>query len=96
MMVGEGAVDLGEQQVMLARQQLDQLLDHRAGRAVAGVPADPIGAAGIARDQPADIIVLDVEVGDGALALFPVAFLGQLAELLDVGAERTADAAAPS
>jgi hypothetical protein len=35
MMVGEGAVDLGEERVMLTRQQLDELLDHGTRRAIA-------------------------------------------------------------
>ena len=58
--VGEGAVDLGVERVMLARQALDQLLEHRAAGAVARVPADPIGLAVEALDQRVDISVDDV------------------------------------
>ncbi len=59
-MVGEAAVDLGEERVMLARQALDQLLEDRPGRAVPGVPADPVGLAVEALDQRVDISVDDV------------------------------------
>ena len=87
MVVGEAPVDVGEQQVVLARQQLSELLDHPACRTVAGIPADPVRAAGIACHQPPDIGVLDVIVADGAFALFPVALGAHAAELLDVFAE---------
>ena len=40
MVVGKGAVDLGEDGVMLAGEALEQLLEHVARRAIAGVPAD--------------------------------------------------------
>ena len=89
MMVGEIAVYLGEDRVVLTRQQLHELLDHAARRAVARVPADPEGAAGIARHQPADIIVLDIGVGDGASSpSFPVAVRRHAAQFLDVLAEK--------
>ena len=90
MMVGEIAVHVGEQQVMLTRQQLDELLDHRAGSAIAGIPADPVRAAGITRHQPADIIVDDIDVGNGAFAFFPVAPRRHPAEHLDILAEKRA------
>ena len=57
MMVGEAAVDLGVEHVMLARQALDQPLDDRPARAVAGVPADPEGAAVEILEQAVDIAV---------------------------------------
>ncbi len=73
---------------MLTREQLDQLLDHRAGGAVAGIPSDAIGAAGIARDQPADVEVLDLGVADRAGAVLPVALGRHPADRLDVLAEK--------
>ena len=57
MVVGEAAVDLGVEQMMLAGQLRRQLLERRAGGAVAGVPADPEGAAVEALQQPLDIAV---------------------------------------
>ena len=44
MMVGKAAVDIGVERVMLARQPAEQQLERRPGRAVARIPADPVGA----------------------------------------------------
>ena len=88
MMVGKITVDIGEEQVVLTRQELDQLLDDRAGDAVARVPADAVAAPGIAGEQAADIIVDDVGVRDGPLAFLPVARFRQLRQVLDVLAEK--------
>src|SRR3546814_12410279 len=51
MMIGEMTVHLGEDRMVLTRQQLHELLDHRAGGAVARVPPDPVRAARIARSE---------------------------------------------
>ena len=92
MMVGKFAVDIGEQQMMLTRQELDELLDDRARNTVAGVPADLVAAAGIASDEAADIIVLDVERRNHAAILcvdrVPIAVRGHLTKRLNVGAEK--------
>src|SRR3546814_6939074 len=60
MMIGEMTVHLGEDRMVLTRQQLHELLDHRAGGAVARVPPDPVRAARIADHQPVDIRVDDI------------------------------------
>src|SRR5205823_4430870 len=77
-------------QVMLTRQELGELLDYRAGGTIARVPADPVRTAGIARHEPTDIIVDNIDVGYRALAFFPVAVRRHLAELLDILAKERA------
>src|SRR3546814_16810651 len=57
MMIGEMTVHLGEDRMVLTRQQLHELLDHLAGGAVARVPPDPVRAARIADHPPDDIRV---------------------------------------
>ncbi len=89
-MVRKIAVNIGEQRVMLTRQELDELLDHLAGGAVAGVPADAEAAACIAGEQPPDIIVENIGVADAARPGFPVAALRKAADFLNVLAEKGA------
>ena len=90
MVVGEGAVDLGEDHVVVARQPLDQHVEGRARGAVAGVPADAERLAAIILEQPVDISLADVDFLDRAAALVPMAGSGALAELLDLRAEHRA------
>ena len=73
MVVGEGAVDLGEDGEMLARQARDQAVEDRPGGAVAGVPADAEVAALEVLDQPVDIGLADVGFFDAAFAFAPIA-----------------------
>ena len=87
-MVGEAAVDLGVEQVVLAGQQGGQPLGRGPGRAVAGIPADPVGGAVEPLEQAIDIAVENALLGNGAFALLPVAGGGHRAHLLDVGAEK--------
>ena len=43
--IWEAAVDLSEERVVLAGQALDEFLENRPGRAVAGIPADAVSLA---------------------------------------------------
>ena len=88
MMIRKLAVDIGKQQMMLTREELDELLDHRSRGAVAGVPADPIAAARIAGKETRDIRVDDRDIGHGAVAGRPVARPGQPSEIGDVIAKK--------
>ncbi len=88
MMIGETAVHIGEQRMMLTGQELHQLLDHRPRRAIAAVPADAEAATRIACEQAPDIIVENIGVGDGALALIPVTLGRHAPERLDVGPKK--------
>jgi len=90
MMVGEGAVDLGEDRVMVAGEELEQLFERRAGGAVAGVPAEPEADAAEVAGQAMDVIVDDVDIGDRPVAFAPVAGGTALAEHLDFAAKQGA------
>ena len=68
---------------MLAGELLHQLLERRAGGAVAGIPADAEAAALEVADQPLDILVDDVLIGGEAMTLAPFAGGGDAAKLLD-------------
>ena len=87
-MMRKMAVHIGVEQVMLTRQELDQLLDDRAARAVPAVPGDAIAATGIARHQPPDIGVEHVGIGDRSCAAGPVSLRRQCRQALDVLAKK--------
>ncbi len=84
MVVGEGAVDLGVDRVMLAWQAVQQHVEDRPGGAVAGVPADVERLAREALEQPRDIGFANVDLLGGAVAVGPVAGGGALADALDL------------
>ena len=89
MMMREIAVDVGEQQVMLTRQQLDELLDRRASGAVPRVPADAQRAGAAFRDA-ADIGIEHVDGGNAPGARFPIPRLRHPREIADRRAEHRA------
>src|SRR3546814_7956197 len=73
MVIREAAVDVGIEEMVLAGQTRDQLLDHRARRAVAGVPADAERSAIEILKQAIDIKIHDIGIANSPLAVFPVA-----------------------
>ena len=88
-MIGEGAVNIGEDREMFAGEQLDELFDHFASSAVARVPANAEWGAirflGIKTlDQPRDIVVDDDIVADRTLTGFPIGGFAQAVEIADV------------
>ena len=88
MMVGKIAVYLGEEPVMLTRQQLHEFIDHWPGRAIARVPADAPGATVKVLHQPGDIAVHQGDrVGPPCHAV-PVARRRHLPQPNDVRAEK--------
>src|SRR3546814_16490476 len=58
-MMGKMSVYLGEKHMMLTWQELDQLVHHRPGGAVARVPANAPGGAVEPLHQPGDVEVHD-------------------------------------
>src|SRR3546814_4491349 len=58
-MMGKMSVYLGEKHMMLTWQELDQLVHHRPGGAVARVPANAPGGAVEPLHQPGDVAVHD-------------------------------------
>src|SRR5690606_7961836 len=96
MMVGEIPVDLGVEQVMLARQPRDERFQRRASRAVAGIPSDPqllqpaFAYAGQPRQQALDIPALYLALFHRADTIDPGACSRDLAQLQDVPAEEGA------
>src|SRR3546814_15062758 len=84
MVIREAAVDVGIEEMVLAGQTRDQLLDHRARRAVAGVPADAERSAIEILKQAIDIKIHDIGIANSPLAVFPVARGRHGAPFLDV------------
>ena len=82
--VGESAVDLAEDDVMMAGKLLDQHVQDRTCSAVPGVPADAEGFAGESLQQAVDIGFADVDLLDAPVALGPVAGGSAPAERLDL------------
>ena len=84
MVVGEGAVDLGEDHVMLPGQPLDE---HVEDGPAAPLPASQPMRNGLPEksfEQPVDIGFADVDLLDRAVAVGPVARGGAPAERLDL------------
>ena len=81
MVVGKVAVDRGEQGEVFAGQAHHQLFNHRAGRAVAGIPthAQRLGLQPL--HQTIDVIVGDLHRTAGARTLGPIALGRQRAQL---------------
>src|SRR6202007_102069 len=73
MVVGKGAIDLGQDGMMLPRQPLDQHVEDRARRAVSGIPADAKRLAGEVLEEPVDIDFANVDLFNSAGAIEPVA-----------------------
>ncbi len=86
-MVRKGAIHVGVDREMLARQFLDELLERGTGGAVAGVPTDAERSALEALHQAIDVGVEHIDLVDMAMALGPVAVGGAAADLLDLIAE---------
>src|SRR3546814_11940607 len=72
MVIREAAVDVGIEEMVLAGQTRDQLLDHRARRAVAGVPADAERPATEILTKAIAIKTHDIGIANGPPAVFPV------------------------
>ena len=86
-MIGEAAVDLGEEHVMLAWQQPNEAFDRRPGRAVASIPADAKGGDRIAVDETSDIFLAHLGRADAAGTALDVAGSREAGEPDDVLAE---------
>ena len=88
MMIGERAINVGEQGVMLTGQQRDHLLDDFARGTVARVPADAERPGVVIAQQPRDIIVDYGVIADRPLADLPVRTFAQPVEVTDVGTKK--------
>ena len=87
MVVGEGAVDLAEDHVMMAGQPLDEHVEDRSRGAVAGIPPDSERLPRKAFEQAVRIGFPDVDFLGCAVALAPVAARGATPERLNLGPE---------
>ena len=83
---GKGAVDVGVEGDMLARQAAGDVFDRLAGGPVAGVPGHLQGRAVEVAQQAVDVAVEDVDLLDAALAVIEVAGGGGGPQGLDVPA----------
>ena len=94
MMIGKIAVDIGVEEMMLARQFRGEHFQRGAGGAVARIPSHAqIGKRGAvdiaeAHQQALDILAQDGAALDAARPIVPIARRGHFAQLLDVGAEK--------
>jgi hypothetical protein len=75
---------------MLAREQLDQLLDHRSGGAIASVPADAEARCRRSRHQSRDIGIHDIDRSSAGLPRSQSPSAAIRPELLDVFTEEGA------
>ena len=83
-MIGETAVNIRVKQMVFAGDQLDQLLDHPASSAIAGIPADAERTAIKPAHHARDIIILNVKITDGASTAFPIPSQRHRAQFLNI------------